>query len=151
MVGKRRLRKEKEGGEREKTEEERKQEKENSHLRLRLPGLFIYALRRASNHHLAAVVNLDDTVDDRDVCLFLGFLNFSIFESEFFCFSCSGDDLDPPKKSKKRKILSPRPPMLKTTMSPELSGSPFCADDRNRMSPRWKPGSIDPERTTTTL
>jgi hypothetical protein len=36
-------------------------------------------------------------------------------------------------------------------MSPELSGGPFCAEDRNKMSPRWNPGSIEPERTTTTL
>ena len=41
--------------------------------------------------------------------------------------------------------------MLNTTMSPELSGGPFRAEDRNKMSPRWNPGSIEPERTTTTL
>ena len=42
-----------------------------SYLDLRLPALLVYALGAARGHELAAVVDFDDSVDDRDVCFFL--------------------------------------------------------------------------------
>ena len=42
-----------------------------SHLCLRLPALLVYALGAARDHELAAIVDFDDSVDDRDVCFFV--------------------------------------------------------------------------------
>lgn len=74
------------------------------YLRLQLPGLLVYALGAARGHQLAAVVDLHDPVDDRDVCLFVCF-GFEIFcfGGEFFCLGFEFPLRSDPKKGKKRE------------------------------------------------